>query len=53
MSDSLIEAMLEMQRGFNAGRIRPTRERNASNTTPTNLEEFAQTVFARSYRAAA
>ena len=53
MSDSVIEALLEMQRGFNAGRIRPTQERNASNTTPTTLEEFAQTVFAQSYRAAA
>jgi len=53
MSDSMVEALLEMQRGFNAGRIRPTRERSASNTTPTTLEEFAQTVFARSYRAAA
>ncbi len=53
MSDSVVEAMLEMQRGFNAGRIRPTQERNASNTTPTTLEEFAQTVFAQSYRAAA
>ena len=53
MSDSMVEALLEMQRGFNAGRIRPTQERSASNTTPTTLEEFAQTVFARSYRAAA
>lgn len=53
MSGSAIEALLEMQRGFNAGRIRPTQERNASNTTPTTLEEFAETVFAQSYRAAA
>ena len=53
MSDSVVEALLEMHRGFNAGIIRPTQERNASNTTPTTLEEFAQTVFARSYRAAA
>jgi uncharacterized protein YbjT (DUF2867 family) len=53
MSDSAIDALLEMQRGFNAGRIRPTQERNASNTTPTPLEEFAETVFAQSYRAAA
>jgi uncharacterized protein YbjT (DUF2867 family) len=53
MSASAIDALLEMQRGFNAGRIRPTQERNASNTTPTSLEEFAQTVFAQSYRAAA
>jgi uncharacterized protein YbjT (DUF2867 family) len=53
MSDNVVEGLLEMQRGFNAGRIRPTQERNASNTTPTALGEFAQTVFARSYRAAA
>jgi uncharacterized protein YbjT (DUF2867 family) len=53
MSDSVIEALLEMQRGFNAGRIGPTQERNVSNTTPTTLEEFAQTVFAQSYLAAA
>jgi uncharacterized protein YbjT (DUF2867 family) len=53
MSDSAVEALLEMQRGFNSGRIRPTQERNASNTTPTTLEEFAQAVFARSYQAAA
>lgn len=53
MSDSAVEALLEMQRAFNDGRIRPTQERNASNTTPTTLEEFAQTVFAHSYRAAA
>jgi hypothetical protein len=52
MSDSAIDALLEMQRGFNAGRIRPTQERNVSNTTPTTLEEFAETVFAQSYRAA-
>ncbi len=53
MPESAAEAMLEMQRGFNSGRIRPTQDRNASNTTPTTLEEFAQTVFAQAYRAAA
>jgi len=53
MSRSAVEAMLEMQRGFNAGTIRPTQERNAENTTPTTLEEFAKTVFANAYRAAA
>ena len=53
MSDSAVEALLEMQRGFNAGKIRPTQERNASNTTPTTMEEFADAVFAHSYRAAA
>jgi uncharacterized protein YbjT (DUF2867 family) len=53
ISESVVDALLEMQRGFNDGTIRPTQERNALNTTPTTLEEFAQTVFARSYRAAA
>jgi hypothetical protein len=42
-----------MERGVNEGRIRPTRERDAESTTPTTLEDFANTVFARAYRAAA
>jgi uncharacterized protein YbjT (DUF2867 family) len=53
MSRSVIEAMLEMQRGFNSGKIRPTLARSPENTTPTTLEEFAETVFAPAYRAAA
>jgi len=53
MSRSMIDAMMEMQRGFNAGTIRPTRERNADNSTATTLEEFAHAIFARAYRAAA
>lgn len=53
MSRSASEALLEMQRAFNAGRIRPTQGRNAENTTPTILEEFAGTVFANAYRTAA
>jgi len=53
MSGSVIEGMLEMHRGFNAGIVRPTRQRSAENTTPTTLEGFAKTVFAHSYRVAA
>ncbi len=53
MSDDAARSMLEMFRGFNAGRIRPSRERDAGNTTPTTLEEFARTTFASAYRAAA
>jgi uncharacterized protein YbjT (DUF2867 family) len=53
MSMSVTEAMLEMQRGFNAGIIRPTRERSTENTTPTTLEDFARSVFARAFRIAA
>lgn len=53
MSASTVEAMLEMQRGFNEGKIRPTRDRDVGSTTPTTLEEFAETVFAAAYRRAA
>lgn len=53
MSRSAAEAMLEMERAFNAGKIRPTQDRNAENTTKTTLEEFARSVFARVYQAAA
>jgi len=53
MSESAVDAMLEMERGFNEGRIRPTLERDAQSATPTNLEDFANSVFARAYQAAA
>ncbi len=53
MSGSVAEAMLEMQRGFNTGIVRPTRERSEESTTPTTLEWFSKSVFARAYRAAA
>ncbi|MFZ2224358.1 MAG: NmrA family NAD(P)-binding protein [Candidatus Deferrimicrobium sp.] len=53
MSGSVVEAMLEMQRGFNAGIVRPTRERSVESTTPTTLESFSKSFFAHAYRAAA
>jgi uncharacterized protein YbjT (DUF2867 family) len=53
MSGSVTEAMIEMQRAFNAGTIRATQERNAENTSKTTLQEFARTVFARVYQAVA
>jgi uncharacterized protein YbjT (DUF2867 family) len=53
MSGSVIDAMLEMQRAFNAGVVRPTLERNEESTTPTTLERFAKSSFAHAYRAAA
>lgn len=53
MSRSVVDAFLEMQRAFNAGRIRPTEGRYEGNTTPTTMEEFAGTVFANAYRTAA
>lgn len=53
MSGSVIEGMLEMQRGFNAGAIRPTRERSPEDSTSTTLEYFSRAVFASAYRVAA
>jgi uncharacterized protein YbjT (DUF2867 family) len=53
MARSVVEAMLEMERGFNEGKIRPSQARNTENTTLSTLEEFAKTVFARAYKAAA
>jgi hypothetical protein len=53
MSANVVDAMLEMQRGFNAGIIRPTRERSAASTTPTTLESFSKSSFAAAYRVAA
>jgi len=52
MSGNVVEAMLEMQRGFNAGIIRPTRERSVESTT-TTLESFSKLAFAHAYRVAA
>jgi NAD(P)-dependent dehydrogenase (short-subunit alcohol dehydrogenase family) len=53
MSWCVIEAMMEMQRGFTAGTIRPTQARSVGNSTLKSVEEFARTLFARAYRAAA
>lgn len=41
---------MEMARGFNEGRIRPTQPRSPQTNTPTTLEEFAST-FAQAFRA--
>ena len=53
MSGSTADAMIEMDRAFNEGRIRPTQPRSTENSTPTTLEEFAKAVFVRAYQAAA
>ncbi len=53
MSASVADAMLEMERGFNSGLMRPSRPRSPESTTPTSLEEFARSVFAPAFKAAA
>ncbi len=52
MSVSVADEMIEMYRGMNEGRVRPTEPRSPENTTPTTLEVFAET-FAVAYRASA
>lgn len=49
MAPSVVEAFMDMNRGFNEGRVFSTRARTASNTTPTRLEDFAP-VFAAEYK---
>ena len=49
LSQSMAESFVEMTKGFNEGTLGKP-ERNASNTTPTTIEEFAK-EFARAYQA--
>ncbi len=52
MSVNVADEMIEMYRGMNEDRVRPTEIRSPDNTTPTRLEEFAET-FAAVYGAGA
>ena len=45
MSADVANRLVDMNRGFNEGRIRPTEARAPKNTTPTTLEDFSK-VFA-------
>lgn len=51
VSPGVAESFVEMARAFNEGRLRPVEARSAANTTPTTVEEFAETVFAPAYGA--
>ena len=46
LSPSVADAFEEMSDAFNSGRIAATVKRDASNTTPTPLEDFAPTFTA-------
>jgi len=50
MSESVADAMVEMNRAFNEDAIKPSAPRSPANTTPTTLEEFARTVFAPAFK---
>ncbi|HEV8538743.1 MAG TPA: NAD(P)H-binding protein [Bacteroidota bacterium] len=50
-SSTAANAVVELFMAFNEDRMRDMASRDASNTTPTTLEEFARDVFAPAYRA--
>lgn len=50
ISDSVASAFMEMEKGFNEGRITPTEMPGAGNRGKETLEEFAKTVFAPAFR---
>ena len=49
LSQDVARSLSEMDRAVNEGRVRALEKRSAANTTPTSLEQFAQT-FAAIYR---
>jgi len=50
-SEELAGLYIEMFRGFNEGKIKPTQPRSPQTTTPTTIEAFAESVFAPAFRA--
>lgn len=44
---------MDMSRGFNEGRVRPTQPRGAASTTPTSIERWASEIFAPAFAASA
>jgi hypothetical protein len=49
---SFVDAVTETARSFNVGLVWARERRSAQNTTPTTLEQFAETVLRRAYEAA-
>lgn len=52
-SDRFVDALLEVARNYNEGKLHATETRSAQNTTATTLERFAQEVFRPAYEAMA
>lgn len=51
LSADVARLMIEMNKGFNEGTIKPTQARGAETTTATSIEEFTRTVFAAAFKA--
>ncbi|WP_310396885.1 NAD(P)H-binding protein [Hymenobacter sp.] len=52
LSDNMASLYVEMTRSLNEEKLMVHETRTAASTTPTTLEEFAQTVFAPAFRGA-
>jgi len=52
LPEELAASYVELARGLNEGRIRPTQPRSAATATPTPIEAWARDVFAPAYRGA-
>lgn len=51
LSASYADSMMELARSINEGKIQSTEKRSAENTTPTTLEQFAEEVFRKAFKA--
>jgi uncharacterized protein YbjT (DUF2867 family) len=51
LSASYADAIVEISRSFNEGKVHATERRSAQNTTPRTLEQFAQNIFRQAYAA--
>jgi len=52
LTEDLASLYVEMSRGLNEGKVKPTQPRSARSTTTTTIEAFAETVFAPAWNAA-
>jgi len=43
-SSDYADALVDMYRAYNEGRLRPSESRSSRNTTPTSIEQFAEEV---------
>ena len=52
LSENMAALYIEMTQSLNEEKLMVHEARDAASTTPTTLEQFAQTVFAPAFRAA-
>ncbi len=50
ISESVADSYIDMNRGFNEGKMQPSEKKTKENTTPTTVKEFVN-IFAQVYKA--